>query len=106
MVRKFAVEIPYDTLSDLCRRWQVAELALFGSVVRDDFSAGSDIDVLVSFLPEARWTILDEIRMEEEVSAVFGRRVELVPRRAVEQSQNPIRQKAILESAVSIYVAR
>ena len=51
--------IPPDGIAAFCERWQVAELALFGSVVRDDFGPESDVDVLVSFDPRARRTLFD-----------------------------------------------
>lgn len=100
--------IAYDTekLRQFCARWQIAELALFGSVLTDRFRPDSDIDVLVSFLPEARPTLLDLARMEAELSEIFGRSVDLVERTAILRSRNPIRKQAILESAEVIYAHR
>ena len=57
------ITIPSDHIATFCKRWRVAELALFGSVVRDDFSPDSDVDVLVSFDPGARRTLFDMVRM-------------------------------------------
>ena len=50
--------------SAFCRRWRIAELELFGSVLRDDFSPNSDVDVLVRFDSEARPSLLDMARMQ------------------------------------------
>ena len=100
-----AVPIDETQLSAFCQRWRIQEIAAFGSVVRTDFQAGSDVDLLVSFLPDARWSLLDEVRMEEELTELFGRPVDLVSRRAVEASENWIRRRAILSSAVSLYSA-
>ena len=77
----------------------------FGSVLREDFRPDSDVDVLVSFLPEAPWGLFDHVRMEDELSDLLGRRVDLVNRKAVERSSNWIRRDAILTSAKPCYVA-
>lgn len=61
---------------------------LFGSVLRDDFGRESDVDVLVTFAPSATRTLADLLRMEDELRALFGRRVDLVMRELVEQSEN------------------
>lgn len=99
------IAIPADGLAAFCERWQVAELALFGSVVREDFGSESDVDVLISFEPRARHTLFDIVRMEDELSRMFERKVDLVTRAAVEGSRNYIRRKAILESAQVVYAA-
>jgi predicted nucleotidyltransferase len=93
-------------LSTFCRRWKIRELAAFGSVLREDFRIDSDVDLLVSFDPEAAWGLFDQAQMEDELSGILGRKVDLVSRRAVERSPNWIRRKAILESAETIHVAR
>lgn len=100
------IDLPSEAIADFCRRWLVTELALFGSVLREDFRPDSDIDVLVSFAPEARWTLLDLVRMEDELKAIFGRDVDLVEREAVERSENYIRRQHILRSARTIYATR
>jgi len=89
----------------LCRKWKITELALFGSVLRDDFRPDSDVDVLVSFAPDADWSLLDHLAMEEELAGILGRKVDLVSRRAVERSANRIRRQAILNSAEVVYAA-
>ena len=94
-----------DEIAAFCRRWQVVELALFGLALRDDFGPDSDIDLLVSFDPDARPTLFDVVRMQEELSRVLGRKVDLVTRRAVETSRNYIRRRAILGSAQVVYAA-
>ena len=92
-------------LAAFCDRWRVASLELFGSVIRDDFRPDSDVDVLVSFQPDADWSLLDHTLMEDELASLFGRPVDLVSRRAVERSANPIRRTSILESAVPLFTA-
>ena len=99
------IEIPSDAIADLCNRWQVLELALFGSALRDDFGPESDVDVLVRFDPGARHTLLDIVQMQDELSATLGRKADLIERTAVEQSPNYIRRRSILQSAETIYAA-
>ena len=100
------IEIPKEQISDFCRKWKIAELSLFGSVLRDDFRPDSDIDVLVTFSRDAEWSLLDHMAMEEELSAIFGRKVDLISRKAIERSENYIRRNAILETAQPYYVTR
>ena len=95
--------IPEAEITEFCRRWEVTELALFGSVLRGDFRPDSDVDVLISFDPGARWGLFDLVRMEDELEAILGREVDLVSRRAVEASENYIRRKAILGELEVVY---
>jgi predicted nucleotidyltransferase len=97
--------IPTEEISDFCQRWKITELALFGSVLRPDFGADSDVDVLVSFAPDARWSLFDLVAMESELQAILGREVDLVERTAVEQSENHIRRKRILNDMEVIHAA-
>lgn len=97
------LDAPRDRIAAFCRRWRITELALFGSVLRDDFGPESDVDVLVSFEPRVPHTLLDIVRMQDELSEVFCRRVDLIERSALEQSRNYIRRNAILQSAETIY---
>ena len=99
------IDVPRERIAAFCQRWGIRELALFGSVLRDDFGAESDIDVLVTYQPGREWTLADYMQMHDELEAILGRRVDLVNRRAVERSANPVRRRAILESARVIYVA-
>jgi uncharacterized protein len=99
------LEIDRQRLEDHCRRWKINRLWLFGSALREDFHNASDIDLLVEFTPEADWSLLDHVEMEQELSQLLGRPVDLVTRRAVERSQNTIRRDAILNSAELFYVA-
>ena len=99
------IAIPTEGIAAFCERWQVTELALFGSVLRDDFGPDSDIDVLVSFEDSARHTLFDMVRMEEELKALFGREVDLVSRRGIERSSNQLRREAVLDTAEAIYAA-
>jgi uncharacterized protein len=101
-----AIEIDKDQLRDFCRRWKITEFALFGSALRpDEFREDSDVDVLVSFAPDAEWSLFDHVHMQDELREIFGRDVDLLTRRSVERSPNPYRQRAILTSAVALDLA-
>jgi predicted nucleotidyltransferase len=98
--------ISTETVAAFCQRWRVNELALFGSVLRQDFDRDSDIDILISFDQNAAWSLIDLVRMQEELETLLGRDVDLVERRAVGKSRNYIRRKHILSTAEPLYVAR
>ena len=99
------IDIQSDKVTAFCKRWQIVELALFGSVLRDDFGPNSDVDVLVRFDPRARHTLFDLAQIQDDLSVLIGRKVDLIERVTVEQSPNYIRRKAILQSAETIYAA-
>jgi uncharacterized protein len=100
------IPVQHEKIAVFCQRWQITELAFFGSVLRDDFRPDSDIDVLVTFAPEVEWSLFDHMAMEEELSSLLGRKVDLVSRHAIERSSNWIRRQAILETAEPFYAAR
>jgi predicted nucleotidyltransferase len=76
-------------------------LALFGSVLRDDFRPDSDVDVLVAFKPEARIGFITLSRMQRELSALFQRPVDLVPMDGLK----PVIRESVLSSAQDVYAA-
>ena len=84
-------------------RWKIKELALFGSVLRDDFRPDSDIDVLVTFSANADWSLFDNVRIQQELADILERQVDLVSKRAIERSHNWIRRREILDTARIIY---
>jgi hypothetical protein len=94
------VAIDQEQIAEFCRKWQVTELALFGSVLRDDFGPESDVDVLVTFAPEAPWSLFDLVGMVDELEAMLGRKVDLVESAGL---RNPIRRRAILSSREVIH---
>jgi predicted nucleotidyltransferase len=92
------LEIPTDRIAAFCRKWRITEFSLFGSVLRDDFRPDSDVDVLVAFEPDARWSLFDLVRMEGDLERIVQRKVDLVDRKAVEQGRNWIRRNHILRN--------
>jgi predicted nucleotidyltransferase len=93
--------IPFEELADFCRRYQVRELALFGSMLRQEHRPDSDVDLLVSFAPAARVTFLTLARMQRELEALLGRKVDLVPKDGLK----PIIREHILATARVLYAA-
>ena len=94
------VPIDRDQIAAFCRRWKIVELSLFGSVLRDDFRSDSDVDVLVTFTPDAPWSLLDLVEMQHELQGLFGRDVDLVEQAAL---RNPFRRREILNTKQVVY---
>lgn len=98
-----AIEIPKEQLRDFCRRWKITEFALFGSVTRPEvFGSDSDVDVLARFGADSGWSVFDHLEMEEELRRIFGRDVDLVSRRAVDENPNRFVRGEILGGAVPL----
>jgi uncharacterized protein len=95
-----------NQLQEICQQWQITEVALFGSVLRDDFKAESDIDILVSFAEKAKITFFDLDTIESQLSKLFNRPVDIVTKQAIEQSHNWIRKNNILNHSIVIYEQR
>ena len=93
--------IPFEELAHLCRRYQVRELALFGSMLRQDHRPDSDVDLLVSFQPAARVTFLTLARMQRELEALVGHKVDLVPKEGLK----PVIRDHVLATARVLYAA-
>ncbi len=100
-----SITIPEDQIRASCERWGDVELALFGSVLRDDFRPDSDIDVLVTFATGAGNSLREYLDMKAELAAILGREVDLVNREAILESRNGLRRKRILGSARTVYAA-
>lgn len=95
--------VPLQTLTDFCQRHHIAELSVFGSILRDDFKPTSDVDFLVTFASDARIGLLEFNQIEESLKELLHREVDLVSKRAIENSENWIRRQNILGSAEVIY---
>jgi len=94
-----------EQLEQFCRRWKISRLEVFGSTAKGRLRPDSDIDLLVTFHAEAEWTMLDHYEMEEELSQMLRREVDLVTVQAVQENPNPILGRQILDSARPLYVA-
>jgi predicted nucleotidyltransferase len=102
MTRKKKFRIPRKKIAEFCKRWNINEFALFGSVLRADFRPDSDVDVLVSIDPKAHVSLFEIIDMKLELQDMFKRPVDLVEKEGL---RNPYRRKEILNTAQVVYAA-
>ncbi len=99
----FVSTLPMTEIAKFCRRWKIQELALFGSVLRDDFNPDSDVDVLDTFMSDGDWGLLDHAKMQQELQALLHRNVDLITKRGVEGSLNWLRRNEILKTAQVLF---
>jgi predicted nucleotidyltransferase len=95
------IEVEAAKLADLCRRYQVRELSLFGSAARGEMRPDSDIDLLVEFLPGAQIDLVDYAGLMLDLSKLLGRKVDLVSKRGLK----PLIRDAVLQEARPVYAA-
>ncbi len=95
------IQIPRAQLAEFCKRYRVHRLALFGSVLSENFRPDSDVDVLVSFEPDARVGFIALSRMQRELAALFQRPVDLVPLEGVK----PVILDLVLANIEEVYAA-
>ena len=98
------LKISPENLAKFCEENQIKELAVFGSILRDDFNEESDIDLLVSYQPTAKRGLIQKIQMTETLKLLFKRDVDLISKKAIENSHNWIRRQNILDSAEVVYL--
>lgn len=106
MMGKRKFDIPEKEITAFCKKWDIKDFSLFGSVLTDNFTPDSDIDVLVTFGDNSHHTLFDLVRMERELRQIFGCDVDIVSRRGLSFSRNYIRRDAILNSAETVYASR
>jgi predicted nucleotidyltransferase len=92
-----------EQISEFCHRWKITEFALFGSVLRDDFHADSDIDILLTFSQNSRWSLFDWVDMKDELETLLQRRVDIVDKEGL---KNPYRRHEILHTQQVIYASK
>jgi len=100
------IELDREKIKAFCEKWQIVELSLFGSVLTDDFRPDSDVDVMVSFAREAKWSTLHLRRMEQELEQMTDRHVDLLTKPGVERMENYIRRDSILRGTRVYYATR
>jgi predicted nucleotidyltransferase len=96
------IRIDRSKLTAFCKRWNITEFAVFGSVLRDDFRPDSDVDVLVTFGPGGGITFDNRVDMLDELQAIIGREVDLVEKKRI---SNPFRRHSILTNREILYAA-
>lgn len=100
------IELPLQELAALCREFNVAELAVFGSALRDDFGPESDVDFLVRFQNDDAGPWLANLTgLQEELARLLARPVDVADWKGVEASRNPFRRNSILSGTRLLYVA-
>ncbi|MCS6938020.1 MAG: nucleotidyltransferase family protein [Roseiflexus sp.] len=102
-MNEWRIIVPTNEIASFCQRWKIRQLALFGSVLRDDFSEESDLDILVDFEEGTDWGLLDHVQMQQELQALFRRNVDLISKRALLQSANWLRRREILNTAQLLF---
>lgn len=95
-----------EQIEKICQQNQIQELAIFGSILRQDFHPDSDIDLLVTFDPQAKISLMDLVRIQQHLEDLTGRKIDLIEKRSIENSHNWIRRQNILETAKTIYESR
>jgi len=95
------INVPERKIKEFCQRYQVRRMALFGSVLRDDFRPDSDIDILVVFDHSARTSFMTLGKMKRELSTLFQRPVDLIP----QEGLKPVIREAVLSSSQEVYAA-
>src|SRR4051794_15535403 len=101
MIQIGPVQVDEQRLADLCRRYRVQELSLFGSMARGDNRPDSDIDILVVFQPNAKVGLIEYARLMSELSDLMGRKVDLVSKPGLK----PLIRDAVLQDARLLYAA-
>ena len=98
--KRVAGEVPRRQLAAFCRRHHIGRLGIFGSAARGEAGDGSDIDLLVEFKAGAPASLFDMVRMQDELSRLFGRKVDLATSAVLE---NPYRRRTILKDLRELY---
>ena len=96
------IPIPEERIREFCERWKIAELAIFGSVLGEDFRPDSDVDVLVTFGQHAQWSLYDWLDMIAGLREIFGRDVDLLSSHSL---RNPYRRHETLRTRETLYAA-
>ena len=97
------IDIPQEEIAAFCQRNHIRRMALFGSVLRDDFTPESDVDVLVEFEPDARIGYIGLAGLEIELDKILGRKSDLYTFEGIENSRNWLLRKEILSSTEAVY---
>jgi len=96
-----SIDIPVERIAEICRRYGVKELSVFGSAVRRELRADSDVDLLVDFEPEARIGLVKFANLNRELEEILGRRGDLVTKSGLKPRVRPevLREARVVYSA-------
>jgi len=101
----YDLNISQDELNNICKKYLIKELSLFGLGLTESFNKNSDIDLLVTFENKTQYSLFDIVRVKEAFEMFFNRPVDIVNRKAVERSKNIRRKESILNNAKVIYAS-
>ena len=101
MTLKSGIDLPLEQIAEICRRYRVRELAVFGSAVRRGLRADSDIDLPVEYDPAAKVSYFDLFAMEGELGSLLGRKVGATTRRSLKPWIRPF----VEQDAQTVYHA-
>lgn len=99
------LDVSAEQIAAFCQKWGIVELSVFGSVLRDDFTDESDVDILYVMRPDAHYGYNQWETMRLELSDLMRRPVDFVSKMGLQQSKNWIRRREILGTAQVIYAA-
>lgn len=99
-MKTLKIIVPQEKIAEFCQRWEIIEFSLFGSVLRADFNAQSDVDVLIVFDENAEIGLFDIAQMQIELEAIYGRPVDVIEKASL---RNPYRREEILRTAQVVY---
>ena len=105
-MKAHGIDLEQDAIREFCKKWKIRELRVFGSILRDDFNADSDVDFLVDWHEGAEWDAFDHMDMEDELAEIVGREVDLVGRSAILAGGNRFRIKEIIGKAELVLAER
>src|SRR5262249_32663686 len=101
---KHGIDLESDAIESFCQKWRIRRMEVFGSILRPEFGPESDVDFLVSFEDGVRWNLNQVLDMEDELSAIVDRKVDIVDRVQLDDpSANPYRKTRILSNRELVY---
>ena len=101
MIHVGPIELDESRLAEICRRYGVRQLSVFGSAARGEARPNSDIDLLVEFLPEAEPGLLDHAGLMLDLSELLGRKVDLVSKNGLK----PLIRDSVIQDSRRLYAA-
>jgi len=94
-----------EIIGKFCEKWKISEFFIFGSYIRNELNENSDVDVMVTFKENTGHTLFDLGAIQEELEVIFGRKVDVITKKGLENSRNYIRKQTILNEAKLVYAA-
>ena len=100
---RHGIEMDSEAIRAFCRKWKIKELSVFGSILRDDFRADSDVDFLADYEDDAEWDLFDHMDMEEELEGIIEHKADILDRPTMQNHDNWLLRKAIFSTEEKVY---